>query len=495
MVDEKDRENILLDNGNILVTAGAGSGKTTILTKKIIKDLDSNKKHYKIAAITFTKRASKEIKERLAGKTRGHFIGTNDGFVEQEIIKPFIKDAFGSEYSNEFEVVYNVDKFYTFQEGLDLIKYKNKLSTYKNSKRNFKFQLAYEILLKSRVARQYLQARYFELFIDEYQDCDQDMHKLFMYIKDMLKIRLFIVGDLKQSIYQWRGAKPELFNNLINDENNNFSKYELRENFRCCIDIQNYSNILEREDTKRYKELKKVNNVIGVESDINPLDLLDFDKGIVILLRIAKNIAKELEKDLNNDGYDFVYIPRTPLDDLGTENAYILMELAKYSKNPNYTIYDLINELPVELSVNEIKSIDKVINELKKNNIAEAKIEETLKEFFSILEIPFRNVDEIEKFKETILDNQYDNAFNGKEYKHKIMTIHSSKGLEFEQVIIFADDFKLHWNKDKNEHYVATTRGKEKLIIILNSKEYMEHLRSVAKKCNLESMDKIIKIV
>ncbi|WP_017413921.1 ATP-dependent helicase [Clostridium tunisiense] len=495
MIDEKDRESILHDNGNILVTAGAGSGKTTTLTKKIINDLESNKKHYKIAAITFTRKAAKEIKDRLSGKTRGHFIGTNDGFVEQEIIKPFIKDAFGNEYSDQFEVVYNVDKFDTFKEGLDLIKYKNKLGTYKDNKKNFKFELALQILLKSRVAKQYIQARYFKLFIDEYQDCDQDMHKLFMYIKDALGIKLFIVGDPKQSIYQWRGAKPELFNDLINDNNNGFSKYELKENFRCCCDIQNYANILERHDTRDYKIVDEVQNVIGIESDINPLDILDLEKEIVILLRVAKTIAKDLENEINKNGYNFVYVPRTPLDDLGTENATILIELAKYVKNSNYTVYDLINCLPVELSKNEIKTIDQVIYRLRKSDVTEAEIEGSIIELFNILQIPFRSDDEISKFIESILDNQYDNAFNGKEYKHKIMTIHSAKGLEFEQVIIFSDDFKLHWNRDKNEHYVATTRGKEKLIIILNSEEYIHNLKVVAKKCNFDTIDRIIKII
>lgn len=499
MSDEREREKILEDNESILITAGAGSGKTTILTKKIINDINNNKKHYKVAAITFTKKAAKEIKDRLSRNKLGQFIGTNDSFVEQEIIRPFIKDAFGQEYSNEFEVVYNLNKFDTFYEGLKLIKYNNRLCTYKNNEKNFKFELAFNILLKSRVARQYLQSRYFKVYIDEYQDCDKDMHRLFMYIKDVLKIKLFIVGDPKQSIYQWRGARPNLFNDLISDINNDFNKYELKENFRCCNDVQNYSNVIEREDMDYYKELDEVNNVIGVKVGIDPLELLDLNKEITILLRVAKTkykqIAKELEEELNNNGYDFVYVPRTPLDDLGTKNTSILIELAKYSKNYEYTIYDLINELPVELSTNEIKDLDKSIKILKKANAREEEIESALNNFFATLDIPFSGMNEIDKFKESILDEEYNNAFNGKEYKHKIMTIHSAKGLEFEQVIIYAYDFKLHWNKDKNEHYVATTRAKERLVIILNSSEYINHLNYIVDKCNLTSINKIIKIV
>ena len=58
-MDRGDRESILADEGNVIVVAGAGSGKTTILTKKIGIDLENNKKHYKIAAITFTNKAAK----------------------------------------------------------------------------------------------------------------------------------------------------------------------------------------------------------------------------------------------------------------------------------------------------------------------------------------------------------------------------------------------------------------------------------------------------
>lgn len=45
------------------------------------------------------------------------------------------------------------------------------------------------------------------IFIDEYQDSDSMMHELFMYLNSELGIDIFIVGDVKQAIYLWRGAK------------------------------------------------------------------------------------------------------------------------------------------------------------------------------------------------------------------------------------------------------------------------------------------------
>lgn len=498
-MDKEDRDNILEDEGSIIVTAGAGSGKTTILTNKISRDIENNKKHYKVAAITFTKKAAKEIKERLTSSTRGQFLGTNDSFVENEIIKPFIKDAFGNDYTNEFEVVYNKNKFNTFNEGLELIKNQNKLGTYFDNKKNFKFELALKILLESRVSRQYIQARYFKLYIDEYQDCDKDMHNLFMYINSELNIKLFIVGDPKQSIYQWRGAAPELFYGILNDKHNNFNKYELVENFRCCKDIQNYSNLLERGNNDLYKEVESVNDVIGVVDYDNIFKHLDLDKEITILLRVAKRenqeIAKELELYLNEKGYNFVYIPKTPLDNLGTENKHILIELAKYTKDEKYTIYDLINNLPMELSSSEIKEINNAIEKLKHTDISIVDIDSILKEFFSILEIEIKDEEDVVKFKETILNKEYDNAYNGNRYKHKIMTIHSSKGLEFEQVVLYASNFKLHLNKDKNEHYVATTRARDRLVIFLNDRNYITYVNDIAINSGFNNIESIMKII
>jgi superfamily I DNA/RNA helicase len=492
-MDKDVREQILEDSNNVLVSAGAGSGKTSILVKKISKDLKENKYHYKIGAITFTNKAAKEIKARIGSLVKGSFIGTNDSFVENEIIRPFIKDALGNNYTENFEVVYNEHKFETFEEGLKLLLNSKKLGTYRDNKKNFKFQLALKILKNSLAARQYLSARYFKIFIDEYQDCDYDMHELFMYIKNVLKINLFIVGDPNQSIYIWRGAAPELFKGLINNDND-FSKYKLISNYRCCLDIQNYSNLF-LDDTRELFKLKEqaVNDVIGVDENSNPLDYIDLEKEVAILVR-TNDEAKNLLDFYNSEGYNFIYIPRTPLDNLGTQNTNVYVELAKYSKDNRYSVYDFINELTIQIKPEEISEIEEIINKLKNNDITKEEIEKIIISLFSKLGYSIE-LKEIDAFAKVILNDEYDNAYNGKDYKHKIMTVHSAKGLEFDQVIIFASDYNLFRGKDLNEHYVATTRGRDKLVVVLNSKKYMQHLIQVINKCNIPSIEKVIKIV
>ena len=72
----------------------------------------------------------------------------------------------------------------------------------------------------------------------------------------------------------------------------------------------------------------------------------------------------------------------------------------------------------------------------------------------------------VEKLYQTILDSTYHVAFEPEKYKHVAITFHSSKGLEFDQVVIFAEDYRLSDMSSICNHYVAVTRAKHKLIIV-----------------------------
>ncbi|WP_431833215.1 ATP-binding domain-containing protein [Anaerostipes amylophilus] len=74
--------------------------------------------------------------------------------------------------------------------------------------------------------------------------------------------------------------------------------------------------------------------------------------------------------------------------------------------------------------------------------------------------------DHINKLFKTISDTSFHVAFEADKYKHIAITFHSSKGLEFEQVIVFAEDYRLSDMSSIYNHYVAVTRAKSKLIIV-----------------------------
>ena len=255
------QKEIVEQPGNLIVRASAGTGKTHTMVSKIEYDIGHCHTHKVVAAITFTIKAAAEIKERLTIDTNNHFIGTNNSFAIEEIIKPFMKDVFGKAYKLDMSTDYSM-KVNTFAEGLKKIKDEQILCSYANSKENFIFQLALDILKKSKACQLYLKAKYFKIYVDEYQDCDKDMHALFMYICENLKIDTFVVGDEKQSIYMWRGAYPKAFMSIW--EREDYAKKSMRDNFRSCQQIQNYSNLPCDETRGLYKAVDDLSSVIVI---------------------------------------------------------------------------------------------------------------------------------------------------------------------------------------------------------------------------------------
>lgn len=165
------QEKIVETSGNLIVRASAGTGKTYTMVNKIAKEIDDNHTHKVVAAITFTIKAAQEIKDRLSVDIVQHFIGTNNSFAIEEVIKPFLKDVYGADFDLDMSTDYSA-KVDTFQEAIEKIRNEGILCSYRDNKRNFIFDLAQEIVENSSACRLYLQAKYFKIYIDEYQDCD-----------------------------------------------------------------------------------------------------------------------------------------------------------------------------------------------------------------------------------------------------------------------------------------------------------------------------------
>ena len=136
------QEKIINTSGNLIVRASAGTGKTHTMVNKIAKEINDNRTHKVVAAITFTIKAAQEIKDRLSVDITQHFIGTNNSFVIEEIIKPFMKDVYGSDYDIDMSTDYSREaKVETFQNAIDKIKNEGVLCSYKDNKKNFIFEV------------------------------------------------------------------------------------------------------------------------------------------------------------------------------------------------------------------------------------------------------------------------------------------------------------------------------------------------------------------
>lgn len=480
IVDAEVRKEILNTSGSIVVSASAGSGKTTIMIHKILKKLAGTTDHRTVAAITFTIKATEEIRKKAneKGVVKEFVVMTNDSFVEQEIIRPFLITAFDVSYNNDFLVTYDrQQKFSSFDEGVERLRRENKLGVYFNNEKNFKFELAKRILEQSQAAREYFKARYSMLFLDEYQDSDLDMHELFMYIKNELDIDLFIVGDAKQAIYLWRGAQKNIFSLL---EQEDFSEFELIHNFRSHFEIVNYANAIH--DFSQFVETdnEDVTRVIHciTNDGINSIDKmfkseeLDIKKSITIIANVHDD-AKKISDRLNELGYHFIYIPRTPLDD-SSEHSHILLAIVRYVIDVNYSVYDIAEILRIEQIKSVLNKIEELLAPLKsivstRSDLDEKIIRNLIDRFvngfndYFDLEI---NSSEIDLLVRTLSNKFYYSAFIKTNDLHKVMTVFGSKGLEFNQVVSFSRYYNFKDQGKRNNHYVCVTRAEEKFIMI-----------------------------
>ncbi len=491
--DEKIRESILTTEGNIVIAADAGTGKTYMTVERIKCDVMKVDNYQTYAAITFTNKAAKELLVRLRGSQQG-FIGTNDKFVLNEVIEPFAKDVFpkvkGKKIKTDYSATEKRDK------GKDLLARFVKegvIGTYTDSRQNFAFKLALYILKNSHAAKRYLTNRYFRIYVDEYQDSDKDMHNFFMYLNEKLRIPFFIVGDLKQSIYEWRGGYPDGFRNLL--QTPQYTGFKLLHNFRSNQQIQNYASIFIDDIRGNYHKSFLNGEVQGCiySGDSELVQYIDkwlTDKKKCAFLVYSNREAKEWADKLV--GLQFVQIPRAPIDEpeLDNEQVWVARCVANYFYKKRYSEYSFYDEIP-NPDAYDIIFIKNTLRTLKaeyyKNGWTDFTTRCVEKLYRYILE--FYDEDkmkyEIQKLRETIEDTQYEKSFNIELYERIVTTIHSSKGLQYSQVIINSENFIYNNKLSKLQlHYVAITRPEERLLVLFkqNRKNAEVYYRAINEK-------------
>lgn len=301
-----------------------------------------------------------------------------------------------------------------------------------------------------------------------------------------LKIDTFVVGDEKQSIYMWRGAYPKAFMSIWDRQD--FSKKFMRDNFRSCQQIQNYSNLLCSETRDLYNPVGDLSSVIMLcarttnwVSSVRPY--LNMDKKCA-LLRYANTNAELGAKELTGGNMEFTYIPQAPIADITTESAWIYNAVAKHFILPQYSAYDFKDEVPNEAVGNKrilsyIRRTLGVLGECIKQGDT-GNFSEQIERMVDYFGYETRT-DHCERLYETICNEKFHPAFNIDKLKRIAITFHSSKGLEFEQVILFASDYRLSSEVDVYNHYVAATRAKSKLIIVYfnddsNAKQFAQNI-------------------
>lgn len=269
--------------GNTVVIAGPGSGKTTVLTLKVMQLLkDSICAPRGLACLTYSTEAVREFKNRLGKlgleKRKNVFLGTVHSFCLTEIIMPFAalypkyripqpvkiisekekKRLFAAQQYEGDPRLDDVDKERTRNikgisrvaiESYDIdlkaaISFEELLLD--NGYLDFisMVKIAVEIIKNESYVRKAIQARYPWIIVDEYQDLGKPLHELILTLLDMTEVKVFAVGDADQSIYDFQGAAPDYLVELSQRED--VSCVYLKNNYRSAQTIVDASeHILE----------------------------------------------------------------------------------------------------------------------------------------------------------------------------------------------------------------------------------------------------------
>ncbi len=287
-LNDEQRQAVMINEGSLLVFAGAGSGKTRVITTKIAYAIEKlNINPWQILAVTFTNRACKEMQERVSS-----FVGEEK--ASQVMIKTFhsfgvwLLRKYGTRVGlNENFKIYDDDDSVTLlaQEFPDtnrkeLAEYYKKISILKDRMQKpnsmderlvrcyTKYQNALsrtgnvdfadmiiksiELLKTEPEVKQHVQNRFKMILVDEYQDSNTAQ---FLLLKEIVGPNTFVcaVGDDDQSIYRFRGAEVQ---NILDFPKcfANTQKVVLGKNYRCTQSILTAANDVITHNATRVKK-------------------------------------------------------------------------------------------------------------------------------------------------------------------------------------------------------------------------------------------------
>ena len=405
-MNPQQKEAILTTEGPLLVMAGAGSGKTRVLTHRIAYLMSEKQvSPYNILAITFTNKAAREMKERveklIGERGKDVWISTfhsmcvrilrrdidligydlNFGILDDadqlSVIKTVMEDLnldpkrqspkyFLSQISNaknELKTPSDLNKEF---ENEDVIRVYEKYqqTLFKNNRVDFDdlLMLTVHLFEKHPEVLSFYQNKFQYIHIDEYQDTNHAQYKIVTLLAE--KFRNFcVVGDSDQSIYSWRGANIE---NILSFESDypDASVVLLEQNYRSKQMILNAANdVIKNNSGRRDKQLW---------SDRGEGEAIEYHRasdGDVEANYIADKIAY-MRRD-TYDYHDFAVLYRTNSQSRAIEQAllrqnipYRLVGGQSYFKRKE--IKDLMAYLRLICNPDDDLSFVRVVNEPKR---------------------------------------------------------------------------------------------------------------------------------
>ena len=440
--------------GALLILAGAGSGKTKVLTSRIAYMIKNGAIAGKILAVTFTNKAAKEMKERLSSIlgeniVKYMWVGTFHSICGRILRQDVENYAFqsGKKLDKNFTIYDETDSMAIIKQAIKklnlddkiyqpkLIKAvisnaKNKMQdayTFATFARDFKSQniakvfefyenalnnnnaidfddmlmLCVKLLEQNPEVRKKYYDKFQHILVDEYQDTNQAQYQLVKALYTNLQPdipdnrSLCVVGDVDQSIYSWRGADFRIIMNFQND----FPKaklVKLEQNYRSTANILNAANAIIENNEER------VDNVLySQKGDGEKISIYEAQDEADEANYIVKRI-----KDTSDNYNQFSILYRTNAQSRALEEALIAAGIPYkiYGGLKFYDrkeIKDAIAYLKLIYNNDDSQSLRRIIN-VPKRAIGETTLKH-LQEYADLKDISLfgaiREVDDIEAIK------------------------------------------------------------------------------------------------
>lgn len=299
-LNTEQQEAVKAIQGSSLVLAGAGTGKTKVITSRIAWMIHSGIIPEQIVAVSFTNKAAKEMRDRLAQLVgekcaKKVELSTFHSFA-LKILRHYHKEF---QLQKNFSICDENESFNLLKESIKelhleeilsldnasakISEYKDKLYTdedFKKQNNVFDSKIFCKLFNSyNRRLRLYnlidfddivyltviglknnleilnkIQTHFAYLMVDEYQDTSYSQFQLICMLSSKHQ-NICVVGDDDQSIYSWRGARPSIISDFLKHFPN-AKKITLEQNYRCSPNILNAANSVIRENTERLgKEL------------------------------------------------------------------------------------------------------------------------------------------------------------------------------------------------------------------------------------------------
>ena len=391
-------------DGPCMVLAGPGSGKTRVITYRIANMVvNKNIKPTSILAISFTKASSIEMKNRALSLSNDfrmnkvtygtfhsvffrilrYFENYNiESILDEKTkrigLKNILKglnienaddDETIGQVINEISYVKNelMDKSDFKSEVLtndEFIKVYNFYEEYKQQMNKIDFDdmliKTYELLKNNKAALDRVRSVYRYILVDEFQDINKVQFEALKLIANPSN-NIFVVGDEDQSIYGFRGSRPDF---LLEFEEyfSNTKKVLLDINYRSKGEIINIANRLIEKNTNRYEKVIKCGQGNGAK--VNYISPEDSEEEAVY---IAKDIKNKVQEDYT-EYTDFAVIYRTNIQSRALVDVFMDMRIPFVVKDSIVTIYDhwaaqdILAYLRIGVNPNSNKDWIRIIN-------------------------------------------------------------------------------------------------------------------------------------